>query len=226
MNAPFFSEHPPNIMNILALADHYMSEIDKYGHGEPYHDQYGLELIYCALVQRDPLAWEAVKEGLNETMLRWMRSHPLREAACRLDSEENYVAQATTRFWHATTGNQNVEFQTLAAALQYLRASLNGAILDTLRTYSRSKEIPLSHPDEPGEPLMTNRDQGREVWENIRSLLPNEREQQLAYLLFHCGLGPREIVRLCPYAFSDVCEIYRLRRNIFERLLSNTNHLP
>ena len=68
---------------------------------------------------------------------------------------------------------------------------------------------------------MTNHDEGREVWENIRSLLPNEREQQLAYLLFHCGLGPREIVRLRPQEWSDVCEIYRLRRNIFEQLLSN-----
>jgi len=226
MSSPFFSELPLHVMSISGLADQCMSEIDKYRHGEPYHDQYCLELFRRAFVKCDPLAWEVVQQGFNETMIGWMRSHPLREAACRFESEENYVAQAFTRFWQATVGNQKLEFQTLAAALKHLRASLNGTILDALRTYSLSKQTPLSEPDEPGKPLVENRDAGREVWEVIRNLLPSEREQRLAYSLFHCGLGPREIVRLCPQEFSEVGEIHRLRRNIFEQLLRNADRLP
>jgi hypothetical protein len=56
----------------------YMSEIDKYRHGEPYHDQYCLELFRRALAECDPLAWEVVQQTFYETMLGWMRSHPLR----------------------------------------------------------------------------------------------------------------------------------------------------
>jgi hypothetical protein len=48
----------------------------------------------------------------------------------------------------------------------------------------------------------------------------------VAYLLIHCGLGPREIVHLYPQEFSEVEEIYRLRRNIFERVLRNVDRLP
>jgi len=203
-----------------------MSEIDKYRHGEPYQDRYCLELFRRALVPCDSLAWKVVQQVFNETMIGWMRSHPLREAACRFENEENYVSQAFTRFRKATVGNQKVEFPTLAAALQYLRASLNGAILDTLRTYSRSKRIPLLEPNEPEKPLVENHDGGCEVWEVFRKLLLSEREQRLAYLLIHCGLGPREIVRLYPEEFSEVGEIYRLRRNIFERLLRNVDCLP
>ena len=66
---------------------------------------------------------------------------------------------------------------------------------------------------------------GSEVWEVLQTMLPNEREQRLAYLLFHCGLKSREVVRFCPQEFSDVQEIYRMRRSIMGRLLRNADQL-
>jgi len=212
-------------MSIPTLMEHCLRELNRYQHGEPSNDQYGLELFYRAQRQRDPLAWEVIQQCFSGTMLRWMYSHPKRKFACRIDSEENYVAQAFTRFWQATTVNQEIEFKTLAAALRYLHMSLHGAIMDTLRAYSRPRETPLSEYDEASEPLAGEGNDGRELWEAIRSLLSHEREQRVAYLLFHCGLKPREIVQFCPQEFSDVQEIYRLRRSIFERLLRHADHL-
>jgi hypothetical protein len=142
----------------------------------------------------------------------------LREVACRLESEEHYVAQAFERFWQATAFNQQVEFSTLAAALQFLRASLNGAILDTLRTYTRSREVSLPEPGEPREPRVEDNTENSEVWQSLQLILSNPREQRLAYFLFHCGLGPKEIIHFCPQEWSDIQEIYRLRRIIMERL--------
>jgi hypothetical protein len=118
-----------------------------------------------------------------------------------------------------------VEFNTLAAALQYLRASLNGAILDMLRAYARPGEVSLPGPEDPGEPLVEDNIGNGEVWENLQMILSNPREQRLAYLLFHCGLKPREIMRFCPQEWSDVQEIYRLRRNIMQRILRNADCL-
>lgn len=77
-----------------------------------------------------------------------------------------------------------------------------------------------------GEPYMENGTDRREVWEVLQTMLPTEPEQRLAYLLFYCGLKSREIVRFCPQEFSDVQEIYRLRRSIMERLLRNADQLP
>jgi hypothetical protein len=142
--------------------------------------------------------------------------------ACRLESEENYVAQAFERFWQATAFNQRVEFSTLAAALQYLRASLNGAILDMLRAYARPREVSLLVP---GEPLVEDSSDNSEFWVSLHMILSNPREQRLAYLLFHCGLKPREIVRFCSQEWSNVQEIHRLRRNILERVLRNADQL-
>jgi hypothetical protein len=47
----------------------------------------------------------------------------------------------------------------------------------------------------------------------------------VAYLVFQCNLKPREIIRRCPQEFSEVQEIYRLRRIIVERLLRNADYI-
>ena len=43
------------------------------------------------------------------------------------------------------------------------------------------------------------------------------------FWLYHCGLGPGEIVRFCPQEWSDVQEIYQLRRTLLERALRNAD---
>jgi hypothetical protein len=63
------------------------------------------------------------------------------------------------------------------------------------------------------------RKQSADIWGTLQNVLPNPREQRLAFLLFNCGLKPREIVSHCPQEFCDVQEIYRLRRNIIEQFL-------
>jgi len=218
-------ELPPHLMSVTELADRCMSEVNNYRNGEPPDNQYAVELFRRALMQRDALAWEMVQQRFSELVLQWMRSHPMRKAASRFDSDENYVAQAFTRFWQATAVNQKVEFRSLAAALRYLRATLNGAIYDTLRAYVRARELPLPESGEIGEFIAREQDDGRELWEAIKSLLADKRQQRVAYLLFHCHLKPREIVHYCSEEWSSVQEIYRLRCNIFARLLRNAHYI-
>ena len=112
--------------------------------------------------------------------------------ACRLESEEHYIAQAFERFWQAAACHEQLEFSRLSAALQYLRASLHGAILDTLRTYQRPGAVSLPEPGAVGEPSMEDVTCDSELWDILKGLFSHPREQRLAYLLFYCGLGPRE----------------------------------
>jgi hypothetical protein len=64
-----------------------------------------------------------------------------------------------------------------------------------------------------------------EPWDILKGLLSNPREQRLAYLLFHCGLRPREIVQFCSREWSSVQEISALRRTIMERVLRHVDIL-
>jgi len=219
------SNPPCSELNLPELAAQCIRELGNYRRGEACTDTYGLELLRRAIIQSDQEAWAWVQHCFGGMVRGWLRRHPQRELACRLESDENYVAQTFERFWQATAFNQRVKFSTLAAALQYLRASLNGVILDDLRVYVRPREISLPGPGEPGEPLVEDDTENGEVWESLQLLLANPREQRVAYFLFYCGLKPREIIRFCPQEFSDIQEIYRLRRNLMERLLRNADYL-
>jgi hypothetical protein len=209
-------------MRLPDLAAQCIKELDHYRRGDPSTEAFGLELLRRAIRQSDQEAWVWVQHCFSGMVRGWLRRHPQREVACRLESEENYVAQTFERFWQATTFNQQVEFSRLSAALQYLHASLHGAILDMLRAYARPGEVPLLGP---GEPLVEDNTENSEVWQILKTILSNPREQRVAYLLFHCGLKPREILRFCPQEWSDVQEIYRVRRTIMERVLRNADRL-
>jgi DNA-directed RNA polymerase specialized sigma24 family protein len=215
---------PEQALSISALVEQCQQEMQAYRRGEPSNEAYGLELLRRAIMQGDQAAWAGVQQCLGEMVRGWLRCHSSRSAACCWESEENYVALAFERFWQATA-QQRVAFETFAGALAYLRASLHGAMLDTLRAYSRPKEVSLPEAGESGEPYGEDQTDSNDVWEILQSLLPNGREQRLAYLLYHCGLKPREIVRFCPQEWSNIQEIYRLRRNIMERLLRNADQL-
>ena len=218
-------ETPYSALSVPQLAAQCMKEVDNYRRGEPYTDVYGVELLHRATVLGDPEAWTSMQHCFSGLVLNWLRRHPYRETACRIENEENYVAQAFERFWQSTSSTQKVTFSTLAAALRYLRLSLNGAILDSLRANARSREVPLPEPGELGEPYIEDVPPCSELWEILQSMLPDKREQRLAYLLFYCGLKAREIVRYLPEEWSDVHEIYRLRRSITKRLLRNVDQL-
>ena len=212
-------------MSLPVLAAHCIRELNTYRREEPCTESYGVELQRRATVQGDQEAWAWVQHCFGGIVLNWLRCHPQRAHAGRLESEEYYVAQAFERFWQATDSNKQVECSTLAAALGYLRASLHGAILDTLRAYARLGEISRPVLGEPGEPQMEDATSSSELWDILKTLLSQPREVQLAYLLFHCGLGPQEIVHLCPQEFDDVREVYGLRRTIMERLLYHADQL-
>ena len=77
----------------------------------------------------------------------------------------------------------------------------------------------------PEEPGVEDSIESGELWELLREMFPGEREQRVIYLLFHCGLKPREIVHYFPGEFSDVREVYLIRRSVHDRLLRAADYI-
>lgn len=213
-------EHLSTHSSITALAERYKGQRSSVHPKESHQDMEGLELFQRALSQRDDDAWSLLVERYQGLVLAWVRNHARHDLAYRYHNPEYYVALAFERFWQAAARNRSLSFTSLEAALSYLKASLNGAILDTLRSYTRP-EVPLPEPGTPHPVELASEDSPYEhdLWETIKNLIPTPREQRIAYLLFHCGLKPREIVQFCSDEFPEVREVHRLRRNIVERLL-------
>jgi hypothetical protein len=186
--------------------------------GDETFEMSSLQLLHRAIAHGDQEAWAGFQQCLEETVLTWLHEHPSREAACRGLYEKHVVVQAFERFRQVAVQAQ-IACETPAGMQAYLRASLNGVILDTLRALSRPREVSGPVLGQAGEPGGENQMDSNENWEILQTLLPSAREQRLASLLYHCGLGPREIVRGSPQEWRDVQEIYRLQRKIVERLL-------
>lgn len=210
-------------LSIFELVEQCQREFQAHRRGEASNEAIGLELLRRAIVQGDQAAWTAVQHCFSEFVREWLHGHPRREAASQLESEETYVALTFERFWQATI-QQQIPYRMLGGALLGLRASLHGAILDTLRTYSWPREVARSVLREAGEPPVEDLTASLEIWKLLDTILPSDREKRLAYLLFHCGLGPKDIVIFFPQEFQDVGEISRLRCFIIERLLHQIGH--
>ena len=209
-----------HVLRSSVLVEQWRQEIQASasGRGELSDEMSVLELVRHALAHGDQAARSEVEQYLGKIVLAWLRCHPSREAAWSFGGEEHYVAMAFERFWQIVVQGQ-ITCETLAEVLVCLRASLHGAILETLRISSRPGAVSSPRPD------VEDRPDSSEIWDRLQALLPNRREQRLAYLLYHCGLDPKVIVRFCPQEWSDVQEIYRLRHTILERLLNNANLL-
>ncbi len=213
-------------MKPAKLASLCIDELKQRHSNEATHDLYCVELLRRAVIGQTDQAWSLLQQCFSETIRAWIHSHPNRDVALLYDLEENLVAQTFTRFWYAMH-EQHVEFTKLSAALCYFRATLNGIMIDTMRSHLRMqlREISLPEPGCSTEPMAEELIDEQNLWKCIESLLVAKRERRLAYLLYFCGLKPREIIIHCAQEFDDIKEIYRLNRNIVERLRRNKQRL-
>ena len=219
-------DYSPEEMNLTELRRRCTQEIAKFRHKDASDDRYCLEVFRRAIHLSDEHAWEILHEQYNETVRVWFRRHTSRDTALRFMNEEDYVASTFMRFWQAVRKSQP-HFESLASALSYLQLCLTSTIMDTIRDYSRPNLTPLPDYGQPDDPKFEVEDSYHEgeLWEVIKSLLNSEKEQRAAFLLIHCNLKPREIVRYCPGEFREEGGICGLRRNIWERIMRNVDKI-
>ncbi len=219
-------DHPPDEMSLAELRRRCTQEIAKFRHKDVSDDRYCLEVFRRAIHLNDQDAWAILHDQYNETIRVWFRRHTSKDTALRFMKEEDYVDRTFQRFWQAVRKSQP-NFETLASALTYLQFCLTCTIMDAIRDYARPNLTPIPDYGQPDDPKFEVEDSYHEgeLWEVLKSLLHSEKEQRAAYLLIHCNLKPREIIRYCPGEFKDEAEIYSLRRNIWERIMRNVDKI-
>lgn len=218
-------EKPLSELSLQTLSCYGLREMRKYHRGEPSDDRYSLELFRRAVVLQESEAWAALQTLFSEHIHSWFVRHAYRDTALRYEPvEQTYIDDTFRRFWQSVS-DQRLMFSSLAGAIRYLHMCLNCAVMDVLRAYARPREEPLPDDGSPGELIVEDTYHEEELWEVLKGLLCDEREQRIAYLLFHCNLKPREIMRYAPGEFSGETEIYRIKRNIMDRLLRHSDQI-
>jgi hypothetical protein len=143
-----------------------------YDCGNSSSNEYVVDALRCAIVEGEQDARLRLQQYLGDVVRGWLRQHPRREAAYYLGDEEYYVAATFERFWQLACDPQ-FEFSTFDSVMPYLRLSLNGAILDMLRTSSQPKEVLLPQPDFRRKQQMEDETSCHGVWERLQKDLLN-----------------------------------------------------
>jgi hypothetical protein len=214
-------------LSVNDLAGASRREGERFRRGEPSRDAFGIELFRRAVCGRETAAWEALAAQYRGLMLTWLKRHP---AAALVHEEDDYwVNHAFARFWQALGPERIHHFTTLASLLAYLRMCTLSVLMDEVRARKatggagresaagEAQERQHADAEEVGA-LVVSRLSGQEVWRVIARELPAETDRLVVYLSFARFLSPGEIHRRYPDRFPTAADVYRIKRNVLDRL--------
>lgn len=201
-----------------------------YGDRLPFHDEprrsqtrrdpdeYAyFNLFYRAIAERDNVAWATVYAHYSGMVRRWLGGWS--------GQDDELVAAAFERFWGALDAAKFTQFSSLAAILQYLKMCAVTARMDHARAVrAMAGEEPLDTTADvlPArddvEELLAARDDASHFWCAVRKSLLDDGEHLVVYLSYVVGMSPREIHARHPERFPDVADVYRVKRNVLNRL--------
>jgi hypothetical protein len=192
---------------------------------EPRDDSFCFELFKLAVVRRDPDAWEAIITQYRGIVLAFVRQH---SAAGQLHETDDYWVNRTfQRFWMAVSSERFGQFPDLPALLKYLKLCVHSVLLDELRarragTLTSLEEVPHTAPaDTDAERAALGSLAGQQLWNLVMRELNDEAERTVAFLSFARDLKPAEIQRRHPELYASIADVYRVKRNLLERLRRN-----
>jgi hypothetical protein len=209
-------------MPLAELARRCRDETLRFLRGDTREDAYCFEVFERAVVHRDDAAWAAVVEQYRGIILAYVGQHSL--ATLIRESEDFWVNRAFQRFWSAVGPDRFAQFPDLPALLKYLKLCVHSVLLDEARARRSASLTSLEEmPDTTPAPTSAERSvvgqlAGEQLWETVLRELHDESEQVVAFLSFARDLKPAEIFERHPRLYASVGDVYRIKRNLIERL--------
>lgn len=212
---------------VADLARRCHEETLRFLRSEPRDDSFCFHLFRQAVARRDPDAWEAIIAQYRGIVLAYVGQH---SAASQLrETDEYWVNRSFQRFWMALTADRFGQFPDLAALLKYLKLCVHSVLLDELRArrvgmLTSLEEVPDTAPsDTDAERSAISSLAGQQLWSAVLRELNDEAERTVAFLSFARDLKPAEIYRRHPDLYASVADVYRVKRNLLDRLRRNPN---
>lgn len=204
------------------LAARCREETLRFLRGEPRDDAYCFEVFERAVALRDDDAWEAIMTQYRGIVLAYVGQHAA--PAILREPDDYWVNRAFQRFWTAVGPERFGQFADLAGLLKYLKLCVHSEVMDEMRARKTASVTSLDELSETA-PAPNNAERsalgklaGEQLWETILRELQDEGEQVVAYLSFSRDLKPAEIFQRHPRLYESVADVYRVKRNVIERL--------
>lgn len=214
-------------LSVNELARCCAEETNKFLRQNVSNDRYCLELFRRAIVKRDEDAWACVYQQYAPLVLTWVTQHQSAAALLGQDGSGPLVNAAFAKFSQALTPAKMQNFDSLAAILKYLKMCVHSVVADEVRArqarqYEETLELIEHEPaaDDPADDVVSSIS-AQSLWQVIQEELNNEDERILIYLAYVQGMKPGEISSQHRRLFPTVDDVYRIKRNVLERLRRN-----
>ncbi len=208
------------------LIQEVKQEIQHYVHGRATMNTSAFELFRRALKLRDEQAWEGLYQLYSNLVSSWIL-HLVAEAQLTQDDLVALINATFAKFAQSISAQKFANFSSLERLLVYFKLCAQSVVRDEMRIRRPRQRHELTMDAIEDEPLMDDpanvvleKLEASEVWQIIcRSVRPDER----LILLHNCVLDcpARELQQCYPTVFASVDEVYRIRRNVIERLKRN-----
>ena len=215
------------LLSINDLARCCSEETNKFLKQSVSNDRYCLELFRRAISKRDEDAWACIYQQYAPLVLTWVNQHQSATSLLGQDGCAPLVNAAFAKFSQAITPVKMGNFDSLAAVLKYLKMCVHSVIADEVRSrqarqYEETLELIDHEPasDDPADDVVSNIS-AQGLWQVIQEELNGEDERVLIYLAYVQGMKPGEISSQHNQLFPSVEDVYRIKRNVLERLRRN-----
>ena len=189
------------------------------------HEPFCFELFRRAIIEGCSLCWHYLHNQYYSLVRYWV----FQRSSSDPDMIDDLTQDAFTAFWRFYTPDKLACAGGLGAVLAYLKSCAASAVAQAHR---KAEKMVLEA--EWDEQIMSARSSthsaevtalqqmtAQHLWTVIEACCNDEREHLVTRLIFMDGLKPRHIVEQFPDFFSDVFEVYRVKRNLLDRLRRN-----
>ncbi|MBV9579182.1 MAG: sigma-70 family RNA polymerase sigma factor [Chloroflexi bacterium] len=207
---------------LVDLARRCREETLRFLGGGDRDDAFCFEIFHRAVVDRDDAAWEAIVAQYRGIVLAYVSQHSA--AALLREADDYWVNRAFQRFWAAVGPDRFGNFPDLPSLLKYLKLCVHSVLMDEMRarrgtSTSSLDDVPESVPARTNaEGAVVGALSGEQLWDAIIREVQDEAERKVVYLSFARDMKPSEIAERHPDLFGSVADVYRIKRNVIERL--------
>nr|WP_290667450.1 hypothetical protein [Ardenticatena sp.] len=186
-------------------------------------DESCFELFRRAIVHRNQVAWEAIYNQYHKLVRYWIQ-HCSSAYFTHEDDIQSLVNATFAKFWHSIPPEKFDNFKSLRALLGYLKLCAGSATTDRIRRQKYQtlltdlEEVRTLPSDDDIEQSSLDKAAREQFWAYIQTQLKDEDEWFVIYHTFVLGWKPRDIQKEFPQRFPDVKDVYRVKRNVLDRL--------
>jgi hypothetical protein len=188
------------------------------------NDIFCLDLFRRAIVDRNDDAWRSIYQQYAPLVLTWVTQHQSATPILGQEGSGPLVNDAFAKFSRALTPVKMENFVSLAALLQYLKMCVHSVVADEVRSrqarqFEETLEAIPQEPagDDPAEDVIANI-AAQNLWQIIEEELHGDEERIVVYQAYVQGMKPSEICLQNRQLFPNVDDVYRIKRNVLERL--------